>query len=481
MLRRPAGRAWPRGATRRRRRARPPRSPGCGGEHFSAEQEAAAVRAVRQWTTVLTGGPGTGKTTTVARLLVLLADQARGSRRPTVGRAGRAHRQGRDPARRRPCCGELDAGSTRPTATWCGRPDALTLHRLLGWRPDNSDPVPPRPRQPAQVRPRRRRRVLDGRADHDGPAARGGPARGPAGARRRPAPAHLGRRRGGAGRPRRAASTATRPRRWRPSPRTSAPPRTSSPSPAPCATATPTGSLEVLRRGGVRGGVRRDRRPGVRAARRRPRLRARGPRRRPSAATPRRRWPPSTGTGCCARTARVPTASGTGTARSSAGSPRRPGSRSTASGTSAGRCWSPPTTTRWSVYNGETGAVVLGCRRAAARLGGRLRAAARLRTRPARRGRDHARDDHPQEPGQPGRAGHGAAPRRGLAAADPRALLHRGDPRPGARAGRRLRGGGARGRRPAGAAGLGPGRPAARRAPRCLDVVKRNGGETRGG
>ena len=48
------------------------------GEQFSAEQEAAAVRAVRQRTTVLTGGPGTGKTTTVARLLVLLADQAAG-------------------------------------------------------------------------------------------------------------------------------------------------------------------------------------------------------------------------------------------------------------------------------------------------------------------------------------------------------------------------------------------------------------------
>ncbi|MGZ4498239.1 MAG: AAA family ATPase, partial [Nocardioides sp.] len=45
-------------------------------EHLSAEQEDAVVRAVRQWTTVLTGGPGTGKTTTVARLLALVADQA---------------------------------------------------------------------------------------------------------------------------------------------------------------------------------------------------------------------------------------------------------------------------------------------------------------------------------------------------------------------------------------------------------------------
>ena len=41
-----------------------------------AEQRAAARQAVTSWTTVLTGGPGTGKTTTVAGLLALLAEQA---------------------------------------------------------------------------------------------------------------------------------------------------------------------------------------------------------------------------------------------------------------------------------------------------------------------------------------------------------------------------------------------------------------------
>ena len=46
--------------------------------HFSPEQEAAVAAAVRRRTTILTGGPGTGKTTTVARLLALLADQAGG-------------------------------------------------------------------------------------------------------------------------------------------------------------------------------------------------------------------------------------------------------------------------------------------------------------------------------------------------------------------------------------------------------------------
>ena len=50
----------------------------------------------RQWTTVLTGGPGTGKTTTVARLLALLADQAE-RRAPALDRA-----RPRRPARPRP-------------------------------------------------------------------------------------------------------------------------------------------------------------------------------------------------------------------------------------------------------------------------------------------------------------------------------------------------------------------------------------------
>ncbi|HEX7717521.1 MAG TPA: AAA family ATPase, partial [Marmoricola sp.] len=39
------------------------------------EQRDAALTAARRWTTVLTGGPGTGKTTTVARLLALVAEQ----------------------------------------------------------------------------------------------------------------------------------------------------------------------------------------------------------------------------------------------------------------------------------------------------------------------------------------------------------------------------------------------------------------------
>ena len=41
-----------------------------------AEQRGAAEIALSRGLTVLTGGPGTGKTTTVARLLALLAEQA---------------------------------------------------------------------------------------------------------------------------------------------------------------------------------------------------------------------------------------------------------------------------------------------------------------------------------------------------------------------------------------------------------------------
>ena len=106
------------------------------GQHLSPEQERAAVRAVRQWTTVLTGGPGTGKTTTVARLLALVADQAdqRGRRlsialtAPTGKAAARlqeavvAELEHLDAA---------DRDRLMPV-------EAMTLHRLLGWLPDNT-------------------------------------------------------------------------------------------------------------------------------------------------------------------------------------------------------------------------------------------------------------------------------------------------------------------------------------------------------
>ena len=106
------------------------------GGHFSREQEAAVVAAVHRRTTILTGGPGTGKTTTVARLLALLADQTGGGlsvalAAPT-GKAATRLQEAVDT--------ELETvAQAWPEATsLVGRPVGLTLHRLLGWRPDNA-------------------------------------------------------------------------------------------------------------------------------------------------------------------------------------------------------------------------------------------------------------------------------------------------------------------------------------------------------
>lgn len=85
-----------------------------------AEQRVAAEVALSRSLTVLTGGPGTGKTTTVARLLALLAEQAemegkprrrvalaaptgKGRREVVGGGAGRG-RQTRCPRPRPVCC-----------------------------------------------------------------------------------------------------------------------------------------------------------------------------------------------------------------------------------------------------------------------------------------------------------------------------------------------------------------------------------------
>ncbi len=107
-------------------------------DHASDEQVAAAEAAVRRWTTIVTGGPGTGKTTTVARMLALLADQAvaRGVRlsvaltAPTGKAASRLQEAVSDELAKLRGVGEAVA--------LLGRPQGVTLHRLLGWRPDNA-------------------------------------------------------------------------------------------------------------------------------------------------------------------------------------------------------------------------------------------------------------------------------------------------------------------------------------------------------
>lgn len=99
------------------------------------EQRAAARIALRQRTTVLTGGPGTGKTTTVAGLLALLVEQAEGQGRPAL-RIALAAPTGKAAARLQQAVLESqipDADKARLAGLL-----AVTLHRLLGSRPDSS-------------------------------------------------------------------------------------------------------------------------------------------------------------------------------------------------------------------------------------------------------------------------------------------------------------------------------------------------------
>ena len=104
------------------------------------EQRAAVREAARRWTTVLTGGPGTGKTTTVAGLLALLAEQHEHGR---VG-AGRTRialtaPTGKAAARLQEAVdAETDGQLPQADRDRLGDLQSSTLHRLLGWRPDSS-------------------------------------------------------------------------------------------------------------------------------------------------------------------------------------------------------------------------------------------------------------------------------------------------------------------------------------------------------
>ena len=105
-------------------------------DRLSAEQSAAAVRATRQWTTVLTGGPGTGKTTTVARILALLAAQA-AAREDHISIALSAP-TGKAAARLQEAVQAEVASLEEVDRRLLGRIESMTLHRLLGWRADSA-------------------------------------------------------------------------------------------------------------------------------------------------------------------------------------------------------------------------------------------------------------------------------------------------------------------------------------------------------
>lgn len=83
-------------------------------------QRIAAALAVTRWTAIVAGGPGTGKTHTVARILVLLEQQQPGVRVALAAPTGKAAAQLQEQV--------VAAGQDRV---------ATTLHRLLGWRPDS--------------------------------------------------------------------------------------------------------------------------------------------------------------------------------------------------------------------------------------------------------------------------------------------------------------------------------------------------------
>ncbi|MFH6691183.1 AAA family ATPase, partial [Cellulosimicrobium funkei] len=118
-------------------------------------QRLAAAHAAIRRLTVLTGGPGTGKTTTVARLLAVLHDAARpataaapapsraGANAPsdqgTALRVALAAPTGKAAARLQEAVREVVAGfEDAADRARVGTPVATTLHRLLGYRPGSS-------------------------------------------------------------------------------------------------------------------------------------------------------------------------------------------------------------------------------------------------------------------------------------------------------------------------------------------------------
>ncbi|MGW4766522.1 exodeoxyribonuclease V subunit alpha [Nocardia sp. NPDC004278] len=91
-------------------------------------QRIAAALAATHWTTVVAGGPGTGKTHTIARILALLdAHQKAHPKLPTL-RIAMAAPTGKAAARLQEAVREQAEALGLPELT------AATLHRLLGWQ-----------------------------------------------------------------------------------------------------------------------------------------------------------------------------------------------------------------------------------------------------------------------------------------------------------------------------------------------------------
>jgi exodeoxyribonuclease V alpha subunit len=102
------------------------------------DQRMAAATAVLRRLSVIAGGPGTGKTTTVARVLALLEEQAAGSaqRPPLVALAaptGKAAARLEDAVRQGAAGMDIDEECQGRLSALTGR----TVHRLLGFNPGN--------------------------------------------------------------------------------------------------------------------------------------------------------------------------------------------------------------------------------------------------------------------------------------------------------------------------------------------------------
>ncbi len=98
------------------------------------DQQRSAGRAVlRRRCTVITGGPGTGKTTTVGRIVGLLAEGWPGPEPPRVALAapsGKAATRLQDAVRAQAADGRFSP----EVAAWLAQTNAQTAHRLLRWR-----------------------------------------------------------------------------------------------------------------------------------------------------------------------------------------------------------------------------------------------------------------------------------------------------------------------------------------------------------
>ncbi|MEU4597614.1 exodeoxyribonuclease V subunit alpha [Nocardia sp. NPDC023988] len=91
-------------------------------------QRLAAALAATHWTTVVAGGPGTGKTHTIARILALLTAHRRANPKLPALRIALAAPTGKAAARLQEAVRDQAAELGLPELT------ASTLHRLLGWQ-----------------------------------------------------------------------------------------------------------------------------------------------------------------------------------------------------------------------------------------------------------------------------------------------------------------------------------------------------------